>query len=118
MVVLAYTSLRIQMCWRSWPTLFSALLVGHFGFSVFYWIEWLGAAVLIPDSRARFFLDLSRDWSCCAPAFVLALLAGDAFRRALLGRPGVWQSLVVTLLAAIAFFAMDIKFQRYQYATF
>src|SRR5689334_3053774 len=118
MTGLVYATIRAPLHWRSWPTLLSALLLGHFAFSAFYWIEWLGAALLIPNSPARFFLEFSRDCSCCAPAFVLALLAGNGFWRALQGHWGVWTALVATILPAIALFTLDIKFQRYQYSTF
>lgn len=110
MMVLDYTTIRLRLRWFAWPTLLSALLLGHFLASVGFWLYCLFLFFLNPYMRNDFLWLLPQ----CAPAFALCALAAGVFLSALYGRPIARRGVLFLVIATAAFFWTDVQFERYQ----
>ena len=110
MTVIDYPTIRNRPGWLPCSTVLSAVLLTHFLMSVGTWMQWFVGILRNPYMRDGFVHYLLP----AAPAFVLCGLSIGVFLLALRGSGIARRWLVLQIVFAIAFFATDIYFQRYQ----
>jgi hypothetical protein len=102
------TVARKRLNWLGWSTLLASVPLIHFALSVGVWFMWWG------PTQFRFLHEARKQFMFFAPALVLFASSAAAFYLALKRKPAALRLLAITLLAAIAFFWIDVHFHRYQ----
>ena len=108
--VIDYSTIRTRLRWFAWPTLLSAALLAHFLASVGMWLFWFVGILRNPYMRNEFLPSLLPS----APAFLLCGLSAVLLVLALRGRTVARRGALLILIASVAFFWIDVHFQRYQ----
>ena len=114
MRVIDYSTIRTRLRWFAWPTLLSAALLAHFLVSAGIWLFWFVGILRNPYMRDQFIPSLLPS----VPAFVLCGLAGALFALALRNRAVARRGVLFLLIAASAFFLIDVYFGNWQIHTF
>ncbi|HYE17621.1 MAG TPA: hypothetical protein VEA69_04210 [Tepidisphaeraceae bacterium] len=104
---------RRRLRWFAWPTLLSAAMLAHFLVSAGIWAMYLGAwrdrwarGVLLPVLREAL------------PAVAWCGMSAAALVLSLRGHPIARRGALFVPVSAIALFAIDVYFRRYQIAVF
>lgn len=106
-------SRRASERWLRWPVLVAACLAVHFACSVGLWMLWL-YRYSANHHLASFWQELRFQGSRCVPAVLLLLLSVLCLVAAIRGREAAHRLLWILVLASMAFFALDVIFNRCQ----
>jgi hypothetical protein len=105
---------RRRLNWLGPLSVAASFALFHFSISLLAWVGFFALEYRNPFARRDIPSQLSSQFTCYLPVPVLFTLSAIAYWMAVTRRPAAWRLLTIVTISAIAFFSLDVFFERYQ----